>query len=208
MSNWIAATKGGVGSGNFGHSGRPGEVGGSAVSSNGKRIQAYRDFAKKHNNKSFEVGSVLNENGEILIRDVVDTDNDDLSITMNRDTERRLKGNNFIHNHPEGSSLSSSDIKYAMLMDMKSITATSSFGIYTMSFNNIDQSNEIQTKYGVAIRNIDENIFNNFTKAIKENQMTNKEAELQHFDTLWIEFIKEFPNDGFVYTSIPFKDTR
>jgi len=191
--------KGGRGSGNFQHQGRIGKIGGSASRLNSQ----YQQFAQLHNSKSYEVGSIFDDDGNEIVKKVTDLDSNDLTITMDNSTELMLKGKNFVHNHPEGSSLSDGDVDFAIAWGLHSITATSEDGIYTMRFDNVNVNNRLT--YKKAVRAIEQQVYSELFAKLNSEKITIAEAEKMHFDLVWRKFEDKFSSHGFTYTHTPFR---
>jgi hypothetical protein len=143
--------KGGAGSGNFGHGGRPGMVGGSGEG--GGSVQAKEEAKPGDENhvgfteseraaedrwsnmalrsggeKGIEVAVVYNDKGEL----VMTKDGEAHQVAFENEEVRAMKGNGFVHNHPSGNSFSVDDVLMARQADMSSMTAAGDRFIHTI----------------------------------------------------------------------------
>jgi len=153
----IAALKGGEGSGNFGHAGRPGEVGGSSSQdvfgiprfftnsiTRDRRLGSPIFTDEEKNN--FDINKLINDRNYIksknetgyFVKDgklILEKLGNEDSIEFNNDEIGLLKDSIFIHNHPGPGivgGFSEEDIEFSALADLsKSIVITDRY-IFTI----------------------------------------------------------------------------
>jgi len=123
---------GGEGSGNFGHAGRPGEVGGSGEGGGGSseiRTGIITRFAQKTDSLKVEHALVLNDNNEV----VGVFKGEGKSVKIPKDA--KIENSHIMHNHPSEDTpgLSPADINVAIVRNLASITATGRTGIVTLN---------------------------------------------------------------------------
>ena len=131
--------KGGVGSGHWGHAGRPGKVGGSSPSEVSNYTDRHwrfkremKDFVKRNVDASVERVMCLAEDGEIFFEKVGESnsilfdDNEIRSMTEKQNTT-------IVHNHPNGLSLSSADIDFMLRYNVDEMVAVGSSGVFMVT---------------------------------------------------------------------------
>lgn len=112
-ARYIVALKGGEGSGNFGHAGRPGEVGGSAPSGEGGNLQSIKDKEEEIRSISnFEKSAIFDNEGNLILEKSGGTNN----VIFTKEESQAIKENGnaiLTHNHPFVASFSNGDIVFA-----------------------------------------------------------------------------------------------
>jgi len=128
------AMKGGEGSGNFGHAGRPGEVGGSAADGDGgSGMENIKDFESQISKNEKEVAGVFTSDGNLIFST---TDNKKGSVTFTDEQYSQLQGTIITHNHPLGiTSLAAQDVNLMLNSGAIEIRAVGSS--YTTSMTNL-----------------------------------------------------------------------
>lgn len=152
--SWGAFTAdGGKGSGNFGHAGRPGKVGGSASFSSTAEAIAYVEDNIRED--ALETAFAVDGNGNIVFNRSDDAE--DYVIIPDED-KPKLKNAVFTHNHPRGTTFSGMDLSAAYDGMIKEIRACS---------KDITYSLKRQFSVKQAIPSHYANFANDYTAAVK-----------------------------------------
>lgn len=110
--------KGGAGSGNFGHAGRPGEVGGSAPLGVGGKLQSIKEKEDAIRYiTSHEESLIVDGDGKIIIEKRGETERVKYS-DKELDTIQGTKNLILTHNHPIVASISNGDLEFAAYYDL------------------------------------------------------------------------------------------
>ena len=176
---------GGKGSGNFGHSGRPGKVGGSSKSGNveslhgninhGRIIEGAKppNLQRKYNstntaiadaetnirNLEYEVGVVVDQEGSIL-HNITDGNTAGVDFTDSEGNPLSIPPDCVItHNHPDGLTFSTDDIKNAYTSECKEFRACHPDGCYVLK-RDYSLDDDIPVHY--------ENFYDNLNKQYTE----------------------------------------
>lgn len=185
------AFKGGEGSGNFGHAGRPGEVGGSASPLNGQR-SSFIDSIQNHRT---EVGGLFDKDGNLLEK--YDTGYAH-SVDVPENVRNELVGKEFIHNHPSGQTFSENDVKFALRYKLSAITAVDDKYIYRLKLNWNDgeyNANNIPEWSVNSIENFINKSFGKYSDLFYSGKMTLKDANVEASNEGLINWINS--NSGF-----------
>lgn len=138
---------GGEGSGNFGHSGRPGLVGGSGkgngagdpsvksfIEESTAAYSSVKDFENTHVDKEVEYACAFDENGNVIVPpDRTSNSTDSIQFTK-EEMEKMMSAKNvvFSHNHPRDQSFSEQDIDTASQLNLREIRAVGKDNEYRM----------------------------------------------------------------------------
>lgn len=140
IEKFCAVYKGGEGSGNFGHEGRPGEIGGSGSGGGSKHESAglrngLNQASAKIRSLSHEKLIVLNEDGTIH-GEISGTAN---SISLTSEENASLSGRITLHNHPKaGMPFSPLDVCHGILSgEIESHVVGPNGETYKMSFRGL-----------------------------------------------------------------------
>lgn len=152
LDRLIVILNGGKGSGNFGHAGRPGKVGGSQPQKRKEKKRRYDmnldELEKDIVSLDYEYSGIYAQDGERIFHKSGNKN----SVMYTRSEIDRMFGKILTHNHPGGWAFSQEDLDFqeqARLFEIRAVTDT-----YTYSIKNEDWANP-------------ENVFrNNFRQAI------------------------------------------
>lgn len=191
-------TTGGPGSGNFGHAGRPGEVGGSSAGDSTSHLPedvAYvlRAREEKLKDLDYEAAAVLSPTGDVLhylssyAKDYIKIDeNINLTDTI------------FTHNHPGSSGLSIDDGKVAVAKNIREMRAIGADG----RVHSLRREGDTWPEGLIdAVRAADSEIHKVFVAEIQAGHMTLREANTSHHDRMYALAAAKTP--GVVYTVAP-----
>ena len=131
---------GGPGSGNFGHAGRPGEVGGSASGEGPGRIsvkagqykrlkQTLKNCEAELRQRKTEKGVVYDDDGNAICHRCGTKD----EIKWKREEILKMKDGSMTHNHPNDSTFSVNDVLFAVGNGLKRIRACTSWGAFELT---------------------------------------------------------------------------
>ncbi len=192
--------RGGPGSGNFDHVGRPGEVGGSAPSGESRFSEGLQRALEKAENQirddKFETAIAYTEGGREVFRRSDDRV-DGITITENA-AENILPGTIFTHNHPGSNVFSYEDILMFSEVGMKEMRAvgadaTTFSARWENQVPNQAQQRIFVDKFvfaDISARNAVEPIW-------EKGELSNKEVWVMHWEVLTDKVREDFPD--FVY---------
>lgn len=159
-SDRVITFKGGDGSGNFGHAGRPGKQGGSARARGESSVSAVlADWEKQNYKKEIEHGLAVASDGYVIFNVVGEKDRIDLSDKQ----EGLLRGAIFTHNHPWG-------WEYPQNHVLRAGTSFSPGDVIVFADKGLREIRAISPRYTHILRWKNENI------VINERLMDNPEA--------------------------------
>jgi len=133
----VIVKKGGEGSGDFGHAGRPGEVGGSSSHSvhvdRKKKIKIETELREFENaeviyDAPMEMAKIVDPEGNV----VLEKKGDGVSVSFSDAEVSKMKDCILTHNHPTDYTFSRQDLSAAKYMDLQEMRATCKSGTYIM----------------------------------------------------------------------------
>lgn len=176
---------GGPGSGNFSHTGRPGEVGGSTTSGSNEQPtmshvarMTVETVEAPIRNLHYENGYIVSKDGTVLA-ELTDESVDSIRIPIEgHDWSNTI----FTHNHPWGVGLSIDDTAVAMRTNMREMRAVTGAGLVYSIRRTGDAWPETLVDELVGENEL---VRVNFTEKIKAGQLTIAEANLAHYHELY-----------------------
>lgn len=205
------AALGGPGSGNFGHAGRPGEVGGSTPRAEKRTTisaAAMRTMPLPADISAAE-DRIRRETHEhaFIARDgqVVDYYGNDAIDHVRLDPSADYANVVFTHNHPGQYAFSIDDIHTAAFHNMQEIRAVTMDGAYSMKrVGDTWPSPDVLHQLAVEENS---NVREYFERRIKAGQLTIAKAEQQHWTAVWLRVEtrvkQEFPTAQIAFTFEP-----
>ena len=190
-------SKGGEGSGNFGHEGRPGEVGGSGEagggtpsgdkpsgegggggSSNGGKHQATRDsLAAKQRKTGKEHLAVLDKDGNVVM-ELTGVSGTQVDFKPGQlDKIGKIPGATMIHTHPDDHSFSMSDMGVGIskgIVNQEVVTPDHVFKFSTNKKYTLQDANKFAEDYDKAVYSLSRK----YAPKIKQGAMSLKQANV------------------------------
>lgn len=121
---------GGVGSGNHGHKGRPGQVGGSRDdgSTQGSSQGSMKQIEKEMSKQSTESGYLFGADGKLILS----KKGNENSVRFTSQETSKMRNGIYTHNHPNGSWFSIHDVYFSAEHDLAQMRAVSGDRIYVL----------------------------------------------------------------------------
>jgi len=195
-----ARVLGGPGSGNFGHSGRPGEVGGSGVGDSTAHLPEHtasmlRVREQTLKDLSYEAAAVITPTGEHL-HFLTNYAKDYIKIDAS--LKDSLVDTIFTHNHPSSSGLSLDDGQVAVTMNMREMRAIGADGrVHSLR----REGDKWPDGFMDAVRAADSEVHKTFLSEIQAGHMTIREANMSHHDHVYRTAAAKTP--GVIYVVAP-----
>lgn len=204
-------TLGGPGSGNFGHAGRPGAVGGSAfgpseafrreVGTTAAEMEAeplpasLKAAEDRLRGEPREHIFIVDATGKVV--DHIGSDHKDMVVVETDDKDYSFKDAILTHNHPSGSGLSVQDGVSAAGQNLAEIRAVVSDGTYSLK----RWREQWPRDFAERLVDIDNKIKIKFWLAIQRGSMTTDEANERHYPEMWGQIVSEY--NGIAYDFEP-----
>lgn len=152
--------------------------------------KTFRKMYKTENSikgNDYETGFVYDTNGNKVWEHVGNKNSVDISDAAQKGL---LKGNILTHNHPRGTSLSFPDIAVLVYHDMKEIRAVGKDYIHSMKVNHqafspYESNEEKLIKIKAAFEHYNKEVRQEFTRKIKNGEITIDYAEGNHQHEVW-----------------------
>jgi len=190
-------TLGGPGSGNFGHAGRPGEVGGSGVGDSTAHLPesvAYvlRAREQKLKELDYEAAAILSPTGEVV--NYISSYAKDY-ITIDEKLKPSLADTIFTHNHPGSNGLSLADGDVAVNLNIREIRAIGADGrVHSLR----REGDRWPDNFMALVRVADYETQKTFSEEIRAGHMTMQEANAKHYDHVYATAVAKIPGVAFV----------
>jgi hypothetical protein len=212
----LALLLGGAGSGNFGHAGRPGEVGGSApgdpapTASRGPLqhttaadMQA-EPLPTSLSEAEHRIRGETNEHA-VLVKDgkpflVLGNDQPDKIALGDVDPEA-LRDAVLTHNHPRGLGLSVSDGHSAAKFNVQEIRAVTATG--THSLRRTGQIGIWPPEFRTELDKLHRRVQFEFQDKLTRGQMTLKDANTRHYTELYTRLAQQVHGIAYTFEEIP-----
>lgn len=214
-------TAGGPGSGNFGHAGRPGHVGGSTSESalldretatKNTPSSVMRTMALPRSLKDAEdrIRSERNEHAYTFFGDVaLEYYGQDVNNHVRLPKEGTLGGVGdplvnvtFTHNHPSGSGLSPDDVFVAASHNMQEMRATNNDGTHSAQLVGKKWPDPHFLFHRAQVENTE--VHREFTRRIRVGELTPAQANRQHWPEVWKRVAESAYDGGLVKDLIKF----
>lgn len=188
-------TAGGAGSGNFGHSGRPGEVGGSSKNTSSVEMRA-SPWPKTLVEAEDRIRREINEHG-FSARDgkIVNYVGQDQRASVHLGEIKNVGSNDdpylnatFTHNHPDGTGLSPNDVFAAASHNMREMRAVNESGAYV-----VRRGERWPDPAGLVekARSYSNTVRQDFQSKIIAGTLTIDQAKRQHWSEVWARVEKD-----------------